>query len=103
LDSRNPARALLSAGSRVARESHARDAAAKLDTAAQRVDFAPQMAERLLTRAARYLGASPVQLESEADYILEVSLDGVGLSAQSELLSLFVIGEAIPPRYRHRA
>lgn len=92
---RNPAKSLLSAGSRVARESHARDAEAKLDSAAQRVEFAPQMEERLLSRTARYLGAQPVEQESEASYLLEVVLDGIGLSAKSDQLDLFVEGEAV--------
>lgn len=95
LVSGNPVKALLRAGSRVARESHARDAAAKLDSAVQRVDFAPQLAERMLERSSRYLAATPAREESAADFVLEVDLEGVGLSAESEELGLFVIGETV--------
>lgn len=92
----NPLIAVLEAGSAVAVELESRRARARLDSAASVVDVSTRMAERTLERAARYLGARPVDSERSADYLLEVDVQRFGIDASgSGPANLFVRGEAI--------
>ena len=91
----SPLEVMVSAGGRVAREVEARRAQARLDSAASRVDLAGRMADRTLERASRYLGTRPVEDEAEADYLLEVDIRHLGLSARRNGAYLVVDGEAV--------
>jgi len=95
-DSTDLLRAVVDAGSRVAKELEGRRARARLDSAAVRVDVAGQMAERLGERAGRYLGTRPVQSELSADFLLELDVLGLGIDASgSGAATLFINAEAI--------
>lgn len=87
--------AVLNAGSRIVREVEARKARARLDSAATRIDLGERMAERTLQRAARYLGARPVDDAARADFILEVDVHTLGIDVGTRGAHLFVSGESI--------
>ena len=91
----NPLEVVVAAGGRVAREVEARRAQARLDSAASRLDLAEGMADRTLERASRYLGARPVEEESEADYLLEVDVRHMGLDAGRDAAYLVVRAEVV--------
>lgn len=94
IDASNPLEAVVSAGGRVAREVEARAARARLDSAAHRVQMERRLADRTLERAATYLGARPAPRD-EADFLLEVNLEAIGLDASREYPHLLVRGEAV--------
>lgn len=88
--------AVLGAGSRAAKEVAAREARARLDSAAATVDMGELMAERILERGSRYLGTRPVDAESEADYVLELDVRRYGIDARGGGdARLFVLAEAV--------
>lgn len=88
--------AVLDAGSRAAKEVAAREARARLDSAATRVDMGELMADRLLDRGSRYLGVEPVASAREADFLLELDVRRYGIDARSGRdARLFVIAEAV--------
>lgn len=88
--------AVLDAGSRVAKEASAREARARLDSAAGRVDMGEMMADRILERGSRYLGTRPVESEVEADFLLELGVRDYGIDARSGRdARLFVVADVI--------
>lgn len=95
VEGENPLEVVVSAGGRAAREVEARRAQSRLDSAAARVDLATRLADRTLERASRYLGTRPAEDRSEADYLLEVDLRGLGLDAGGRSAYLYVAGEAV--------
>jgi hypothetical protein len=94
-DGDDPVEAVLATGGRIAREVEGRRARARLDSAASRIDLSARMAERTLERASRYLGARPVPDGEDADFLLEVDVRSLGLSARRDQAYLFVTGEAV--------
>lgn len=74
--------AVIDAGARVARETEARKARARLDSAAVQLDVRARLSQRTLERAARYLGSRAVDSIDEADYLLEVYVRSYGLDAR---------------------
>lgn len=88
--------AVLDAGSRAAKEVAAREARARLDSAAARVDMGELMAERILERSSRYLGVEPVTSEAAADYLLEMDVRRYGIDARGGRdARLFVLAEVV--------
>lgn len=75
---------LVDAGSRAAREVEARRARTRLDSAANLIDVRDRMSRWTLERAARYLGASPVDDPATADYLLEIYVRQFGIDARSD-------------------
>jgi len=84
VDTSDPVSAVLSAGSRAAKEVEGRRARARLDSAARGVDVSKAMAERMLERSARYLGAEPVEDREAADYLLELDVRRLAIDARHE-------------------
>lgn len=95
VDGESPLEVVVSAGGRMAREVEARRAQSRLDSAAMRVDLATRLADRTLERASRYLGTGPVEDRTDADFLLEVDLRGLGLDASGRSAQLYVVGEAV--------
>lgn len=88
--------AVLDAGSRAAKEAAAREARARLDSAARAVDMGELMADRILSRSSRYLGVQSVGSEADADFVLELDVRSYGLDARSGRdARLFVVADAI--------
>ena len=81
--SRNAVTTVARIGGGVAKEIEARRAAARLDSAAARVDIAGRLAQRTLERSALYLGARPVQSVHEADFVIEIYMRRFGIDARS--------------------
>jgi hypothetical protein len=90
----NPLDLILSAGGRVAREVEARSARARMDSATQRIEVEGRLADRVLERAAVYLGARPGPRD-EADFLLEIDLEALGLDATRDYPHLLVQGKAL--------
>lgn len=95
VDSGSGLGALVNAGARVALEVEGRRARVRLDSAAHRIDLAARIAERSLERTSRYLGTRPVSDRAAADYLLEVDIRTLGLEARSDIIYLYVYGEAV--------
>lgn len=94
--SRNPVTMAARVGGGVAKEIEARRAAARLDSAAARVDVPERLAQRTLERAALYLGARPVKSVNEADYVIEVNMRRFGIDARSSNAAyLYTRAEAV--------
>lgn len=74
--------ALVDAGSHAVREVEGQRARARLDSAAHLVDVRERMSRWTLERAARYLGASPVDDPATADYLLEIYVRQFGIDAR---------------------
>lgn len=75
-------RAVLEAGSRVAREVAVRRVQDKLEKASDRVDMAAVMEDDALRRATRILRAD-AGTTSSADFVLEIIIDRYGIEARS--------------------
>lgn len=88
--------AVLDAGSQVAKDVEARRARTRLDSAASQVDVRERMSQWTLERAARYLGAAPVQDPATADFLLEVYVRQYGIDARGDRPArLFMNVEAV--------
>lgn len=88
--------AVLDAGSRAARAAAARQARARLDSAAGRVDMGQLMGDRMLERSSRYLGTRSVTAEADADFLLELDVRNYGIDARGGRdARLFVVAEAV--------
>lgn len=96
VDDDDIAGAVVDAGSQVAREVEARRARARLDSAAALVNVRERFSRRTVERAARYLGAAPVQDASTADYLIELFVRRYGIDARSDRAArLFMNVEAV--------
>lgn len=88
--------AVLDAGSQVAKDVEARRARIRLDSAASRVNVRERMSQWTLERAARYLGAAPVEDGAAADYLLELYIRQYGIDARGDRPArLFINVEAV--------
>lgn len=88
--------AVLDAGSQVAKDVEARRARIRLDSAASRVNVRERMSQWTLERAARYLGAAPVEDAAAADYLLELYIRQYGIDARGDRPArLFINVEAV--------
>jgi hypothetical protein len=80
----------------VAKEVSARRAMARLDSAADQVNFDDALARYTLERASRYLAARPVATEQAADFVLEVTMKNMGLDARSNTAAyMYTNAEAV--------
>lgn len=96
VDGDNVITAVLDAGSQVAKDVEARRARTRLDSAASQVDVRQRMSQWTLERAARYLGARPVDDPATADYLLEVYVRQYGIDARgTRAARLFMNVEAV--------
>jgi len=75
---------VLDAGSQVAKDVEARRARVRLDSAASQVNVRERMSEWTLERAARYLGAAPIEDAATADYLLELYVRQYGIDARGD-------------------
>ena len=80
----HPVTTVLKVGTGAAKQIEARKARAKLDSALARVDFAGRLAQNTLERASRYLGTRPVSSSNDADYILEVQMQNLGIDVSGD-------------------
>jgi hypothetical protein len=88
--------AVLDAGSQVVRGVEGRRARTRLDSAASLVNVRERMSRWTLERAARYLGAAPVEDAATADYLLELYVRQYGIDARADRpASLFMTVEAV--------
>ena len=88
--------AVLDAGSQVAKDVEARRARTRLYSAASQVNVRERMAQWTLERAARYLGARPVEDAATADYLLELYVRQYGIDARGDRPArLFMNVEAV--------
>lgn len=83
-DVNDPVRAVVAAGTGVAREVEGRRARTRLDSATALVDVANLMSQRTLERTSRYLGASPVANRQNADFVLEVNMHNSGIDLRRQ-------------------
>ncbi|HSH46416.1 MAG TPA: hypothetical protein VK966_11285 [Longimicrobiales bacterium] len=88
--------AVVNAGSRVAKEVSARQARARLDSAATVVDLGRRMGQRTADRVGRYLAVTPVD-NGPADYTLEIWVTEFGLDAsrRDAAATLYTESEAV--------
>jgi hypothetical protein len=91
---RNPLATAMSVGTRAAVETQGREAQARLDSAATRVDLSARIHERTLERAGAYLGARPVPNREGADFLMEVNIQSVAIDARSSQATLVVGAES---------
>lgn len=82
--SENPVTTAIKVGTGAAKEMEARKARSKLDTALTRVNFSSALAQQALERASRYLGTRSVTSAGDADYILEVQMQKLGIDVSGE-------------------
>lgn len=73
--------AVVSVGSRVAREASAEGARARLDSATARVDVSTRMADRVLEGANRVLRTTSVARDQDPTYEFEVRVEEYGIEA----------------------
>lgn len=78
----DPVRAVLQAGTQIAKEIEASDVRARLDSAAMAVDVAGRVADRALSRSAFYLRAEPVDNGGEADFHVDILVHKYGIDAE---------------------
>jgi hypothetical protein len=74
---------LIRVGTEIAREVQADEARKKLEEAAETVDVATLMADRVLEQGARLLRAQPVTTIQEADFEIETRIKQYGIQANS--------------------
>lgn len=92
---------VVNAGASVAKEVEARRARVRLDSASKLVDVRERMTRRTLERAARYLGATPLDMvddggTTDPDYLLEVYVRQYGIDARgSRPARVFMKVEAV--------
>jgi hypothetical protein len=79
----DPLRDLVRVGARIAREVEAYAVQERLDSAATLIDVGYVMEADALDRAARYLGADPVDRGADADYLLEIIVVEYGIDAEA--------------------
>jgi hypothetical protein len=92
----NAVSAVLKAGTTAAKEREARKARFKLDSALRRVDFSARLAQQSLERVSRYLGTSAVSGSADADYILEVQMQKLGIDVSGDAAAyLFTNAETV--------
>ena len=88
--------AVLDVGSQVAKDVEARRVRTRLDSAANQVDVRERMSQWTLERAARYLGAHPIEDPAGADYLLELYVRQYGIDARGNRPArLFMNVEAV--------
>jgi hypothetical protein len=80
----DPVRAVITAGSDVAKEVVGRKARARLDSATSRVNVDSLMSRTTLERASRYLGARASEDQHNADFILEVHVHSSGIDIRGQ-------------------
>lgn len=78
----DPVRAVIRAGTRIAKEVEASQIRARLDSASVSVDVADRLANRAHERSAFYLRAKPVEEEADADFIIDVLVREYGIDAE---------------------
>lgn len=81
LEEQGWAGALLRVGTGILKESQARKARARLDSAVHAVDVSTRMADRVLEGGARRMRARPVTSRDEADFELEIRVGRYGIEA----------------------
>ena len=92
----NAIQTVVRAGATVAKEIEAHRASARLDSAAARVDVPNRLAQRTLERASRYLGTRPIATPENADFVLEIQMQGFGIDARSNHATyLYARAEAV--------
>lgn len=74
---------LIRVGAEIAREVSVDDARERLEDAAETVDVATLMADRVLQEGARLLRAQPVTTIQEADFEIETRIERYGIQANS--------------------
>jgi len=79
----DPVRDVIRVGARVYREVETRGVRERLDAAVTRVDVGHVLGEHTLERAARYLGARPVESGDDSEYLLELVVVEYGIDAES--------------------
>lgn len=80
----NPITQAIKVGTSAVKEVEARKARSKLDTALTRVNFSSALAQQALERASRYLGTRAVTSSNDADYILEVQMQRLGIDVSGD-------------------
>ena len=80
----NPITTAIKVGTGAVKEVEARKARSKLDTALTRVNFSSALAQQALERASRYLGTRAVSSSNDADYILEVQMQRLGIDVSGD-------------------
>lgn len=83
IDTSRPIRAVLSAGSNIARSVAVEGAKARVDSAAAAFDLGDRMGSRILDGASRHLRTTPITENRLADYEIEVRIERYGLTAAS--------------------
>lgn len=78
----DPVRAVIRAGTRIAREIEASEVRARLDSAAASIDLAGRLADRAHDRAAFYLRADRSDEERNADFVAEIIVHEYGIDAE---------------------
>lgn len=78
----DPLRDIMRVGARVVREVEAAEMQAKLDSASARIDLGYRLEDQTRQRAARYLGADPVE-GTDGEYLLELIVVDYGVVADS--------------------
>jgi hypothetical protein len=78
----DPIHAIVSAGSRIAKEVQARQVRRRLDSAATLVNVASLVADEAGVRAARYLGCRLIPEEERPDFRFEIRIRDYGIDAE---------------------
>jgi hypothetical protein len=78
----DPVRAVIRAGTRIAKEIQASQVRARLDSATAGVNVADRLARRAHERSAFYLRAKPVERESDTDFVIDVLVREYGIDAE---------------------
>lgn len=83
IDPDDPLGSVFRAGSAIVKQTQARRAQARMDSALTYVDVADRIARQVLRQSAPLLGYRPVARPSAADFILDIHIDNYGLVADS--------------------
>lgn len=83
LDPDDPLGSIFRVGTAVAKQTEARQAQARMDSALAYVDVADRVARQALHRSAPTLGYRPTNHPDEADFILDIHIASYGLVADS--------------------
>lgn len=83
IDSERPLRTILKLGTSLVKESEARKAQARMDSAVKMVDISGILYDRILSQASIYLDARPEDNVRAADYLLDVNISEYGIEAKS--------------------
>lgn len=86
---------IVAAGSQLAVELEGREARARLDTAATRVDIVGIITQRTLQRASAYLAARPIDDPQDADFLLDLVVRSIAIDVRGSRAELVLDSETI--------